>query len=153
MKPEKRLNLNPVLLGITILVSLLLFTQEVGFGQPKKGVSVSKEVRKDPFSLPAGIRLLSNEVPTLQEVKQVQPVEVLEPIDKPPQPTLKLKAILIGDHVRLASIDRFIVTVGDLIHGEKVLEIRPEGVILEKEGKKRTLRLDQSPIKISVEDP
>jgi type II secretory pathway component PulC len=65
--------------------------------------------------------------------------------------SLKLKAVLISDRIQLASIDRSIVTVGDLVNGEKVLEIRSDRVILEKEGKKRTILLDQSPVKITVE--
>jgi hypothetical protein len=78
----------------------------------------------------------------------LQPTAEIKPVETP----LKLKAILISDHIRLASIDRSIVTVGDLVNDEKVLEIRPDRVILGKEGKKRTLVLDQSPIKLTVEE-
>jgi hypothetical protein len=115
--------------------------------QLKKKPSLFQETRKDPFSLPSGVRLLSKESP-VQEDKRLQPIAEIKPGETP----LKLKAILISDHIRLASIDRSIVTVGDLVNDEKVLEIRPDRVILGKEGKKRTLLLDQSPIKLTVEE-
>lgn len=119
--------------------------------QTKKKPSLIQETRKDPFSLPTGVRLLSKDVP-VQEDKQLQSITVIKPVEtKPAETPLKLKAILISDQVRLASIDRSIVTVGDSIKGEKVLEILPDRVILEKEGKKRTILLDQSPVKITVE--
>lgn len=117
----------------------------------KKKPSLLQETRKDPFSLPSGVRLLSEEAP-VQEDKKLRPIAEIKPVEtKPAETPLKLKAVLISDHVRLASIDRLIVTVGDMINGEKVLEIRPDQVILGKEGKKRTILLDQSPVKITVE--
>lgn len=121
--------------------------------QIKKKPSLILEARKDPFSLPSGVRLLSKETP-VQEDKKLQPITTeIKPVEiKPAETPLKLKAILISDHIRLASIDRSIVTVGDSINGEKVLEIRPDRVVLEKEGKRRTILLDQNPVKITVEE-
>ncbi|MBM4351638.1 MAG: hypothetical protein FJ106_17300 [Deltaproteobacteria bacterium] len=121
---------------------------ELSFGQPKKRTVVFQETRKDPFSLPSGVRLLSKEAPVHEDKKVTATVT---PDIKPVETPLKLKAILITDHVRLASIDRSIVTVGDFVNGDKVLEIRSDRVILEKESKKRTLVLDQSPVKLTVE--
>lgn len=123
-----------------------LLTEEA-HGQLKKTPSLIYEIRKDPFSLPAGIRPLSKETKVPEEKITFSKIESPS-VDTP----LKLKAILISDHVRMASIDRSIVTIGDLIHGEKVLEIRPDRVILEKEGRKRTILLEQSPIKLTVEE-
>lgn len=121
--------------------------------QPKQRTSSIQEIRKDPFSLPRGVRLLSQEVPTAREEKKVHPASEIKSIEtKPEEIPLKLKAILMTDHIRLASIDRSIVKVGDLINGEKVTEIRPDRVILEKEGKKRTILLDQNPVKLTVEE-
>jgi len=144
---------NIILILVTVFISItpLMETGEV-HAQLKKKPSLFQETRKDPFSLPSGVRLLSKEGPA-QEDKKFQPVAEIKPTEiKPVETPLKLKAILIGDHVRLASIDRSIVTVGDSVNGEKVLEIRSDRVILEKEGKKRTLVLDQSPVKITVEE-
>jgi hypothetical protein len=63
-----------------------------------------------------------------------------------------VKAILIADHIRLALIDRHIVTIGDSIHDEKVLEIKTDRVILGKGDKKRMLPLSQSPVPLTVEE-
>jgi hypothetical protein len=111
--------------------------------QSKEKMGLSQEFRRDPFLLPSGIRLLSkNEsVPGKSETKS---------IDTSPLP-LKVNAILISDHIRLASIDRNIVTVGDSIYDERVLEIKADQVVLGKGDKKRTIFLDQSSIKLTVE--
>jgi len=140
-----------ILIYVTAFASAGIITMEPGLalGQiiRKSGIS-SVESRRDPFFLPSGVRLLSKEISVQENKKIPQATEEVKPIEVP----LKLKAILIGDHVRLASIDRSIVSIGDFINGEKVLEIRSDRVILEKEGKKRTLVLDQSPIKLTVEE-
>ena len=138
-----------LLISVTafILAGITMKEPGVAFGQLIRKPTLSVQTRKDPFSLPSGVRLLSKESP-VQEDKRLQPIAEIKPVETP----LKLKAILISDHIRLASIDRSIVTVGDLINDEKVLEIRPDRVILGKEGKKRTLLLDQSPIKLTVEE-
>jgi len=129
-------------------VSFPLMEPGTAFGQPRKKTDLFPESRRDPFFLPSGVRLLSKETPVQENKKVLQATEEVKPVEVP----LKLKAILIGDHIRLASIDRSIVSIGDFINGEKVLEIRSDRVILEKEGKKRTLVLDQSPIKLTVEE-
>lgn len=46
----------------------------------------------------------------------------------------------------MASINHKVVAVGDLIDGEKVLEIKPDRVILEKDGRKYVITLEKSPI-------
>jgi hypothetical protein len=119
-------------------------------GQPRNKPSFGHEARRDPFSLPAGIRLLSQESQRQEEKLILSKKESL--LIPPVEPPLKLKAILIGDHVRLASIDRFIVTVGDSVNDERVIEIRPDRVILGKEGKTRAIFLDQSRVKLTVEE-
>ena len=93
--------------------------------------------------MPSGIHLLSNNVP-------VPGKSETKPINTSPPP-LKVNAILISDHIRLASIDRNIVTVGDSINDERVLEIKTDQVVLGKGDKKRTIFLDQSPMKLTVE--
>jgi hypothetical protein len=112
-------------------------------GQSKEKMGLSQDFKRDPFLLPSGIRLLSKNEPGPGKSET-------KPIDTSPLP-LKVKAILISDHIRLASIDRYIVTVGDLIYDERVLEIKADQVVLGKGDKKRTIFLDQSPIKLTVE--
>jgi len=139
-----------ILIYVTAFASAGIITMEPGLalGQLIRKSGISVESRRDPFLLPSGVRLLSKEIPVQENKKIPQATEETKPAETP----LKLKAILIGDHIRLASIDRSIVSIGDFINGEKVLEIRSDRVILEKEGKKRTLVLDQSPIKLTVEE-
>ena len=94
---------------------------------------------RDPFSLPADIHPLSKgETSTVTKKEESKEGRV--------------KAILISRHIRLALIDRHIVTVGDSISGEKVVEIRLDQVILGKEGKKRAFFLPQSAIPLKVEE-
>jgi hypothetical protein len=99
--------------------------------------------------LPAGVRLLSK-VDAASGTKGI-PVRADGKRNDIPGP-LKVNAILISDRVRLALIDRRIVTVGDSIHEEKVLEIKPDRVILGKGDQKRTLLLSQSPVLLTVEE-
>ncbi len=140
-----RLMSSCIVLIITFLLSvgILLIEPMKTHGQSKEKMGLSQEFRRDPFLLPSGIHLSSNNVsvPGKSETK---------PINTSPPP-LKVNSILISDHIRLASIDRNIVTVGDSINDERVLEIKADQVILEKGDKKRTIFLDQSPMKLTVE--
>jgi hypothetical protein len=112
-------------------------------GQTKERIGLSQQGGRDPFLLPPGVHLLSKiGTGTPSGVKGLPPkIETDRGV----------KAILIADHIRLASIDRHIVTVGDSIHGEKVLEIRKDRVILGKGDQKRTLLLPQSPVALTIE--
>jgi hypothetical protein len=111
-------------------------------GQIKERIILSQEGGRDPFLLPPGVHLLSKiEAPL--GVKEVPPKTETD---------TGVKAILIADHIRLALIDRHIVTVGDSIRDEKVLEIKSDQVILGKGDQKRTLLLSQSPVLLTVEE-
>jgi hypothetical protein len=103
----------------------------------------SRRVR-DPFLLPQGVLHLSAVPQDLSSKRDEKPKDI-------PLPSLEVKAILISDRLRLASIDRQIVTVGDLIQDERVLEIQRDRVIMGKGGKKRSLLLKQSPVRITPE--
>jgi hypothetical protein len=84
--------------------------------------NLKNSIERDPFSLPAGIHPLSKgETATVTREEKSKAGRV--------------KAILISRHIRLALVDRSIVTIGDSINDEKVVEIRPDQVILKKEGK------------------
>jgi hypothetical protein len=135
--------------SIFILVGITLMAPVVVCGQSQRGTALSQETRRDPFLLPAGVRLLSK-VDASSGTKGV-PARADGKGNDIPGP-LKVKAILISDHVRLALIDRHIVTVGDSIHDEKVLEIRADRVFLGKGNQKRTLLLSQSPVLLTVEE-
>lgn len=138
-----------ILLAMTFITPCILFVTTLtepimAYGQSR---SLVQEIRRDPFSLPSGVRLLSKS-DTTSVTKGASSTTEIKPMDIP----LKVNAILIGDRIRLASIDRHIVTVGDSIHDERILEIKNDRVILEKGDKKRTLLLSQSPVRLTVEE-
>lgn len=108
------------------------------YGQSKERIAFSQESGRDPFSLPSGVYLLSK--------AKTAPAANTFSI---PQ---RVKAILISDYIRLALIDRHIVTVGDSINHEKVSDIKPDRVVLGKGNKKRILLLYQSPVIFRVEE-
>jgi len=111
---------------------------------------LSQESGRDPFLLPSGVRLLSKTATTLG-AKETLPKMGSKQNEMLPS-ALKVKAILISDRIRLALIDRQIVTIGDSIQDEKVLEIKPDRVLLVKGVQKRTLLLSQSPVLLTVEE-
>jgi hypothetical protein len=112
-------------------------------GQTDEKATPSQEGGRDPFLYPPGVHLLSKiGTPSGRTGSQAS---------DNPSPSMTVKAILISDHIRLALIDRHIVTVGDSVRGEKVLEIKTDGVILGKGEQKKTLRLLQSPVRLTVE--
>lgn len=146
----------PLLFVASITIELTFAQGQSKGRQPKGKVTLWQQKKleygrgRDPFLLPPGVRLLS-QIEAAPVVKKT----ALKPGEKPPDippPSLRVKAILISDRIRLASIDRHIVTVGDLINDEKVLEIENDRVILRKGDKQRTLLLSQSPVLLTVEE-
>jgi hypothetical protein len=117
------------------------------YSQPQKKPVLSQEFGRDPFSLPSRVHLLSKSQTPSVSKREFSTKEI-----KPTLSPLKVNAILISNYIRLASIDRHIVTIGDMIQDEKILEIKEDRVILGKGDKERTLRLSQSPIQLTVED-
>lgn len=135
---------------IFILAGITLLDPITANGQSKGRIVLSQESGRDPFLLPSGVRLLSK-MDTASGVRGIPSKTEGKPNDILPSP-LKVKTILISDHVRLALIDRHIVKVGDSIHDEKVLEIKTDRVILGKGDQKRTLLLSQSPVLLTTEE-
>jgi len=123
-------------------VGVTLIDPIVVNGQTKEKIILSEESGRDPFLLPPGVHLLSKIGASLGVKGGPSRTE----------PDMRVKAILIGDHIRLALIGRHIVTIGDSIHDEKVLEIKTDQVILGKGDQKRTLLLSQSPVLLTVEE-
>ena len=128
------------------------------YGQSGGKPGQRPEGGRDPFLLPPGVRLLSPEggAPVRKETitpvkKESEGVQAGTTMPKASWP-FTLKAILISDRVRLASIDQLIVTVGDKVYDEKILEIHQDRVVLEKGNKRRVLLLAQSPVRLIVEE-
>lgn len=147
MKQSPKIVLVLTFIMTCILFELTLVEPMMAYGQSTGKMSLSQESGRDPFVLPSGVRLLSKSDTTSVTKGELSTNEI-KPMDIP----LKVNAILIGDRIRLASINRHIVTVGDSIHDEKILEIKNDRVILGKGDKKRTLHLSQSPVQLTIED-
>ena len=134
----------------------LLAQQQIGeksindkIERPQKK-QLGKQMGRNPFLLPPGVYPLSKGGGSSGSKEGSS-----QPAKKSPEtelPSFKVRAILISDHIRLATIGRWIVTVGDSIDDEKVLGIKKDRVILGKVSKKRTLLLDQSPLKLITEE-
>jgi len=147
MKQSQKIILAIIFITLCILFGITLIEPMIAYGQSRGKTGLSQESGRDPFVLPLGIRLLSKS-DTNSVTKGASSTTETKPMDIP----LKVNAILISDRIRLASIDRHIVTVGDSIHNERILEIKNDRVILGKGDKKRTLLLSQSPVQLTVEE-
>jgi hypothetical protein len=105
---------------------------------------------RNPFLLPPGIYFLSKEGGrSVRKEKATGPDAKLEEIETSP---LNVRAVLISDQIRLATIGSHIVAVGDKLNGETILEIKNDRVILGKGDRKRTLHLHQSPLQLTIEE-
>jgi hypothetical protein len=105
---------------------------------------------RNPFLLPWGVYLLSKEgAAPVRKEKATGPDTKLEEIETSP---FKVRAILISDQIRLATIGPQIVAVGDKLNDETILEIKKDRVILGKGDRKRTLHLQQSPLQLTIEE-
>ena len=143
MKQSLKIILALTVITAFILVGITFIEPMKVYGQSKVKIGLPQKAGRDPFLLPPGVRLLSQSNAALGTKGT--------PFDISPPP-LTVKAILISDRIRLASIDRYILTVGDSIGDEKVLEIKTDRVVLGKGDEKRTLLLSQSPIRLTVEE-
>lgn len=84
---------------------------------------------RDPFELPPGVGLKTTE--------ETESQNDIKPHIK------KVTAILITDSRKIASINHKVVTIGDFIDGEKVLEIKPDRVVLENGGRRHIIMLEE----------
>lgn len=84
---------------------------------------------RDPFELPPGVKLK-----TTEEAKSANDIK---------SHVKKVTAILITDSRKVASINHKVVTIGDLIDGEKVLEIKPDRVVLENGNRRHVIMLEE----------
>ena len=139
-----------ILMGIISFDSLL--AQEKTEDIPKKNEPSPSKKRdrvRNPFLLPPGVYLYSKQGAGPVPKEEVKGHE--GKVEEPQPPSLKVKAILISDQIRLATIASHIVAVGDKIDEETILEIEKDRVILGKGNGKRTLRLQQSPVQLTIE--
>jgi len=65
---------------------------------------------------------------------------------------LQVKAIIVGRPKSVATIDGRTVTVGEMVGEETVREIRPDAVMLEKDGRKRLVKISEPNVSIEVKE-
>jgi hypothetical protein len=154
--------MKPYLTIILVLILILLVSFDSAFSQAgtkermqkdEESLSQKKsqETRpRNPFLLPWGVHLLSKEGggPVRKERSTGADAKLEESEISP----FKVRAILIRDQIRLATIGSHIVAVGDELDGETILEINKDRVILGKGDRKRTLRLRPSPLQLTLEE-
>lgn len=59
-----------------------------------------------------------------------------------PLPSYTVKAVVISDSAKVATIDGRLVSEGEMLGEERVVEIQPDGVILERAGRRRRIAID-----------
>ncbi len=65
---------------------------------------------------------------------------------------VQVKAIIVGRPKSVATIDGRTVTVGERVGEETVSEIRPDAVVLERDGHKRMLKVSEPTVSIEVKE-
>lgn len=65
---------------------------------------------------------------------------------------MQVKAIIVGRPKSVATIDGRTVTVGEKVGEETVWEIRPDAVVLERDGRKRLLKVNEPAISVEVKE-
>lgn len=65
---------------------------------------------------------------------------------------LQVKAIIVGRPKSVATIDGRTVTVGEKVGEEIVAEIRPDAVVLERDGHKRMIKVSQPAVSVQVQE-
>ena len=85
-------------------------------GQPLGKIGPIRGSDRDPFILPTGIRLLSKSDTPAVFKKPVTSGTLSTLETKPKEIPLKVSAILIGEHIRLASIDHHIARFDIAVH-------------------------------------
>ncbi|MFQ5827583.1 MAG: hypothetical protein ACE5JD_00310 [Candidatus Methylomirabilia bacterium] len=77
---------------------------------------------------------------------------VAKPLPPPPPPaplpSYTVKAVIISGSEKVASIDGRLLSEGERLGEERVVEIRPDGVVLERAGRRRRIELEGEAIPI-----
>jgi hypothetical protein len=88
---------------------------------------------RDPF-------FTAEEEQALRAPKPSQPVlQVASP--PAPRPAYTVKAILISDTSKVAAIDGRLISEGEMLGEERVVQIQPDGVVLEQGGQRRRIEM------------
>lgn len=106
---------------------------------------------RNPFLTPEEEQAFKGtKAPSQMQITAPSPEKAVKPIEEEKPPTFTVSAIILQGARRVATINNQIVTVGDFLGEEKVLEIKADRVVLGSKGKKREIPIRQSPISIIV---
>ncbi len=86
-------------------------------------------VRRDPFFTVAELEAMSRPATNAPA----------RPVAAPAQPAYTVTLVMMAGADRHALVDRQVVAVGDMIGNERVAEIAADGVVLERDGRRRRL--------------
>lgn len=89
--------------------------------------------RRDPFLTAEEERALLAPKGASTQAKSTAPTA--------PLPSYSVRAILISEAGKVATLDGHLVSEGELIGEERLVEIRPDGVVLERAGQRRRIGL------------
>ena len=154
--------MKPFLMIIVVVILMMLVSFDAAFPQAgkKETVRIGEESpsrkkaagtpERNPFLLPLGVHLLSKGGG--EPVQRGKPTEPRTQLEESEMSPFSVRAILISDQIRLATIGPHIVAVGDKLHDETILEIKKDRVILGKGDRKRTLHLQQSPLQLTTDE-
>lgn len=67
-------------------------------------------------------------------------------------PTWEVQAVLISNSSKVVIVNDHILTIGDFLGDERILEIKEDGIVLGKNGKKRVIKQRQPFIPIEVKE-
>lgn len=70
-----------------------------------------------------------------------------------PLPSYTVKAVVISDSAKVATIDGQLVSEGEMLGEERVVEIQPDGVILERAGQRRRIEIAGGAVRLIEVEP
>jgi len=152
-----------------LIVSILLFVGLAVYYLRPWWVRTATQKKSPPMaSKPSGRQFLPKGPAQsfAESAAQSEPIDELSPWGRNPFLTeeeeakakdwgeegLQVKTIIVGRAKSVATLDGRAVVAGEKIGGETVWEIHPEGVILEKDGRRRMLRLKEPSISIETKE-
>lgn len=105
----------------------------------KTWIGLHQATERDPFFTAAEIEAMDR-----PPIASHPTTPVSAPPAPPPLPTYTLKLIMTAGSERFASLDDRVVKVGDMMGDERVAQILPDAVVLDRGGQRRRVMLSTS---------
>lgn len=150
-------------ISILIFVGLAVYYSRLGWAPQLAKRAAPGAVSKPPPEAPVPLEAMAQGLPEVSVQGEV--VDENTPWGRNPFLTeeeakggrdgtdgLMIKTIIVGRAKSVATIDDKTVGVGDKVDEETVVEIRPDAVILEREGRRRALKVSEPSISIKVKE-